>query len=82
MRIVIDTKQDSPEEIKHIINMLTTMIGEKMISTKTEQPVRRDIFGNIFGQPKTRAEREETKEMEERESIDIKDFKLDNMETY
>lgn len=89
MKILIDTKQDSPEEIKHIINMLTAIIGEKMISSATEQTTEqnegyKDIF-SIFGSPKTEAEEEktqETQEIEEEESVDIKDFDINNLETY
>lgn len=89
MKILIDTKQDSPEEIKHIINMLTAIIGEKMISSATEQTTEqnegyKDIF-SIFGPPKTEAEEEktqETQEIEEEESVDIKDFDINNLETY
>lgn len=81
MRIVIDTKHDSPEEIKHVINMLTTMLGEKIISTKTEPTERRDIFGNIFGPVKSSRETQKTEETKE-EGIDIKDLDIDQLETY
>lgn len=55
MKITIDTKEDSPEEIKNIIKMLSSLVGEKV---QTNQP---NIFedsspevtpsqpGNVFG---------------------------------
>lgn len=89
MRIVIDTKHDSPEEIKHVINLLTAMLGQGMIrsepsllGTESEQTQQGDVFGNIFGPVKTQAGTEETKEAEEEQSTNIKDVDLDNLETY
>lgn len=59
MRVTIDTKEDSPEQIKHAINILTNLLGEEKVLTN--RPVTQEsspaqesneqqanVFDNIF----------------------------------
>jgi len=84
MKITIDTKEDSPEEIKNIIKMLSSLVREKPL---TNQPnIFEDsspevkpstsggnIFGNIFDSSKNgetlTEEKEEEPKIEEKEEF-------------
>lgn len=63
MQIIIDTRQDNPEEIRKIIKMLQALVGESStdVFSATEQP--QGLF-NMFSQPE-----EQPKEKEETVSI-------------
>jgi len=88
MKIVIDTKHDSPEEIKHIINVLAAMISGKTIRDEPEQIKQEDIFnqkdilGSVFGPPSTGEETQKTDKDVEKRKIDIEELKLEGLETY
>ena len=72
MKITIDTKEDSPEEIKNIIKMLSSLIEEKVLTNKQnifedsspEITPQKNVFGNIFNNAETKSEAE-TKTTEE-----------------
>ncbi len=67
MKITIDTKEDSKEEIKKIIQMLSSLLGEEVKVNKdlfsAEETGSNDAFVNMFGDNKV----EEKKESEEEE---------------
>lgn len=63
MKITIDTKEDSAEEIKKIVGFLNNIVGKEAVSNKNifeqldskdifeqtkEKPVKENILGNIF----------------------------------
>lgn len=57
MKITIDTKDDSPEEIRKAIQLLSNLIGEKHESQTNnifddDTPSNGSVFGNVFDQPK------------------------------
>lgn len=54
MRITIDTKEDSHDEIKNAIKILSNLVGESALSNaglEKEEPVKEseDSSGNVFG---------------------------------
>ncbi|PIN79270.1 hypothetical protein COV16_04880 [Candidatus Woesearchaeota archaeon CG10_big_fil_rev_8_21_14_0_10_34_8] len=58
MKITIDTKEDSHEEIRKMILMLQHLVGDKSVFTnqdlRKEEPVSEqgvDAFGALFGDP-------------------------------
>ena len=73
IKITIDTKEDSHEEIRRIIKLLSSMIEEKEIYTNQESqdstPTNQgDMFGGVFGDtPQTPKTDEKTEEAEEPE---------------
>lgn len=62
MQITIDTKHDSPEDIKNIIRLLQALVGESqssnIFSSSGETP--QGLF-NIFSQPEEEKKREREK---------------------
>lgn len=59
MRVTIDTKEDSPEQIKHAINILTNLLGEEKVLTnrpltqesspaQESKEQQANVFDNIF----------------------------------
>lgn len=83
MKITIDTKEDSPGEIKNIIKMLSSLVGEKPLtnqpnifedsSPEVKPAASGNIFGNIFDSPKKEetltGEKEEEPKIEEKEEV-------------
>ena len=80
MKIEIDTKHDSPEELKKVIKMLQHLVGESPITNQpnifedpnsfgassTEgTPSSGGVFGNMFDSPSSTTEETETKKEEE-----------------
>jgi hypothetical protein len=82
MKITIDTKEDSKDEIKRIISFLHHLVGSEAIQVTEEPPKNQDIFSNdaptenafasMFGnssesqQPAEAAEQVESSEPEEK----------------
>jgi hypothetical protein len=66
MKITIDTKQDTHEDIKKVIRLLTHLIGDH---PTTNQPnlfedsasPPENVFGNIFNNPESKENKEEIK---------------------
>ncbi len=63
MKITIDTKEDSAEEIRNAIKILSHLVGEKPLANQpnifendspevTPTP-QQNVFGNIFDSPST-----------------------------
>lgn len=86
MRITIDTKEDSPKEIKNAIRLLNSILGKKVYSNnpnifndeKDETPstATQNVFGAVFDSPK-KPEEEEIKpepKKEEKEENDLVDI--------
>lgn len=79
MKITIDTKEDSPEEIRNIIKMLSSLIREKSYtnrpnifedsSPEVTPNAQGNVFGNIFGDTETKQQAETKPE----EKTEIKD---------
>ena len=70
MKITIDTKEDSHEEIKKIIKMLSSLVGEEFrtnqpnIFESADQPAPSGgVFGSLFDQKKE--DKEDIPEVEE-----------------
>ena len=76
MKITIDTKEDSAEELKRLIKMLSIIVGEDYeIKHKSEEiPEVTEGTFNMFNDSKT----EESKEQEKKQG----DFDINNIETY
>ncbi len=78
MKITIDTKEDTHEEIKKVIRMLSSLVGQEVMtnqsdlfsddSNKTEGT---DIFNMFDTSPETKTEAEQEEQKEEKEDIDI-----------
>jgi hypothetical protein len=54
MKITIDTKEDSHEEIRKVIRMLSSLIGEKEVFSNAPQIDEQktgDAFSAMFSQP-------------------------------
>ncbi|MBI2651577.1 hypothetical protein HYX01_03840 [Candidatus Woesearchaeota archaeon] len=81
MKITIDTKEDSPEEIKKAIKMLSSLIGEEtqnaLDSSKETSP---DIF-NMFENADSESKEEKEIEDEEEQNKDI-DIDIPRVEEY
>lgn len=83
MKITIDTKEDTHEDIKKVIRLLTHIIGEHPTTNQpnvfeestptTNQPETPsgNIFGNMFENPQTEPKTEETTEQKEKETPEI-----------
>lgn len=78
MKITIDTKEDSHEEIRNIIKMLTSLVGNESRTNQTDifedssptvEPKKQDVFGNIFGD--NRSSVKEEPEKDEKVDIDV-----------
>lgn len=52
MKITIDTKEDSPEEIRKLIRMLLALIGESGYGEKTPPASGEGLF-DMFGSPES-----------------------------
>jgi hypothetical protein len=52
MKLTIDTKEDSAEEIKKVIHLLN-MIIEGKTTTETYPPSSGSVLGDFFGSPST-----------------------------
>lgn len=54
MKITIDTKEDSHEEIRKVIRMLQNLVGEEKVYSNQgnifndSKPVTKNVFGNLF----------------------------------
>ena len=84
MKIEIDTRHDSPEEIKKVIKMLQHLVGEPTYSNNPnifEDPVSfgaassnketGNAFVNMFGDSADNKSKEETMDAQEEEKGDI-----------
>ncbi len=77
MKITIDTKEDSAEEIKKIIGFLNNFVeGSEIVSNKDifEQPdvPQENVLGNVFDVNKDKEEPEEIKPIEQEEPTEEK----------
>ena len=70
MKITIDTKEDSREEIQKAIRLLQSLLGQVPSS---DLPEGENIFGNILEQPIEGSEAEEGK---------TDDFSIRDLQTY
>ena len=51
MKITIDTKEESPEEIRKLIRMLSAMIGDSDYGSQRAPPASGEGLFNMFGDP-------------------------------
>ena len=51
MKITIDTREDSPEEIRKLIRMLSALIGDSEFGSQRTPPASGEGLFNIFGDP-------------------------------
>jgi len=77
MKITIDTKEDSSEEIKKLIKMLSSLIGEehKSVNKNKEIPEVSEGVFNMFDSPAEEKNEEDEKEED-------KPFELNDVVTY
>jgi len=75
MKITIDTKEDSHEEIKKVIRMLSSLVGDHEIisnqgnlfeNKETSETPQSDAFSNMFGDSSILKEDEEGTEKNEK----------------
>ena len=74
MKITIDTKEDSHEEIKKIIKMLSSLVGEEILTNQGNifEDKGSDLGNNdIFGMFENKNTPEEQKTKEEKKEIDF-----------
>ena len=76
MKITIDTKEDSHEEIRKIIKMLSSLVGGEVMTNQRDvfsddsnQTGSSDMF-NIFNNPESENKTDEEKK-EETEEVDL-----------
>ena len=70
MKITIDTKEDSKEEIQKAIRLLQSLVSQ---TPSSDLPEGENVFGSMFEQPFESSETEEDK---------AKDFSIKDLETY
>ena len=88
MKITIDTKEDTREEIKKIIKMLSSLVGEETFTNQgnifedssPEVNTGQNMFG-MFDSGKSQSENLEEKKPEEQKETDI-DLGIPNVEEY
>ena len=75
MKITIDTKEDSPEDIRKVISLLSNLIEnsnsiqqDDNIAQQEEQKNSNDAFANLFNDP---VPQKEEKEEQDNEQIEI-----------
>ncbi|MBI5391012.1 hypothetical protein HZB02_05985 [Candidatus Woesearchaeota archaeon] len=58
MKITIDTKQDSAEEIQHVISFLGKFAGNQEVAKEAAQVLGEELpsFANLFGEHKEQQE--------------------------
>ena len=77
MKISIDTKEDSHEDIKKVINMLKHLVGEHSATNnpnifgenKPEAESEDNTFSNFFGSQDTQAQQETTEDKQEKDDV-------------
>ena len=81
MKITIDTKTDSKDEIKRMIKFLETLVDYQREQDGQEYPSGENVFGNMFGgdmsQSSEPANVPEDGEPEEKDS-----FSISELQTY
>jgi len=77
MKISIDTKEDSPEELKKLIKMLSSLVGEEVMTNQgdlfkedSNQSGSSDIF-SMFNNSDSETKTEEATEDKKEDEIDI-----------
>lgn len=77
MKITIDTKEDSHEEIKKIIKMLSSLVEEETFTNqgnifedKSSEVGNQNMFG-LFDNKNQNTPAEESKEEKDKEDLDI-----------
>jgi len=70
MKITIDTKEDSKEDIQRAIRLLQSFVGQ---TTSPDFPAGENVFGNILEQPAEEPKTEEEK---------VDSFSIKDLETY
>jgi len=78
MKITINTKEDSAEEIKKLIKMLSSLIGKEYKSEDENKGVP-EVSEGVFNMFDSSGETEEKKEEDEKEE---KPFELNKIVTY
>ena len=78
MKITIDTKEDSNEDIKKLIKMLSSLIGKEYKSEDKNKGVP-EVSEGVFNMFDSSGETEEKKEEDEKEE---KPFELNKIVTY
>ncbi len=77
MKITIDTKEDSHEEIRKIIRMLSSLIREKEVFTnqpEINEEKTGSAFTSMFGEQPSEAKETETKEEPEVKEVTSDDI--------
>jgi len=77
LKISIDTKEDSHEEIKKIIKMLSSLVGEEVMTNQgdtfsddSKEAPSSDMF-NMFNNPESENKTDEEKEEKVETDVDI-----------
>lgn len=78
MKITIDTKEDSPEEIRNIIKMLSSLVGEKEptgsqndLFSQDSSPQDSTGFVDMFGNSNLEAKENPETETKPKEELDL-----------
>ncbi len=72
MKITIDTKEDSPEDIRKLIKMLLALIGEGYGGSEHTPPAEGAQLFDMFGSPT--ASTSEQQQMANNEGMDVNEF--------
>jgi len=80
MKITIDTKEDSHDELRKVIRMLSSLVGKEVMSNEGDifkddkddnnQPETSDAF-NMFNNPQPENQTEEEPKEEKKDEIDL-----------
>jgi len=70
MKIAIDTKEDSLEDIKKVIKMLQHLVGESVFENREEQGELKEGIFNLFDNPP----QENSQHSEKKDEFDIDEF--------
>jgi hypothetical protein len=72
MKITIDTRTDSKEEIKRVIGFLRSLVDQGSLHDSGELPTGENVFGSVLDSPHQDEVPEEKKD----------DFSLESLQTY
>ena len=74
MKITIDTREDSPEEIRKLIRMLSALIGDSEFGSQRTPPASGEGLFNIFGDPAASTAEQRQLGGNDGGSADVNDF--------
>ena len=74
MKISIDTKEDSPDEIKKLIRMLLALVGDSSGYGEKAPPASGEGLFNMFGDPAASTSEQQQLGGNNQGSTDINDF--------